>query len=128
MNKKPFILHKLNSLKNIAMQSCYVIMEKTKIHIGIINIIRFLIVLMEGVHMNKYIGFSSIIIGILNLYFSFSMEFNTNLFVVFAVSIIGILLSVLALTKFKTKLLGIIGLILNAWPIVYFMLLCLIVG
>ena len=78
--------------------------------------------------MNKYIGFSSIIIGILNLYFSFSMEFNTNLFVVFAVSIIGILLSVLALTKFKTKLLGIIGLILNAWPIVYFMLLCLIVG
>lgn len=78
--------------------------------------------------MNKYIGFSSIIIGILNLYFSFSMEFNTNLFVMFAVSIIGILLSVLALTKFKTKLLGIIGLILNAWPIVYFMLLCLIVG
>ena len=56
------------------------------------------------------------------------MEFNTNLFVMFAVSIIGILLSVLALTKFKTKLLGIIGLILNAWPIVYFMLLCLIVG
>lgn len=78
--------------------------------------------------MNKYIGFSSIIIGILNLYFSFSMEFNTNLFVMFAVSIIGILLSVLALTKFKTKLLGIIGLILNAWPIVYFMLLCLVVG
>lgn len=78
--------------------------------------------------MNKYIGFSTIIIGILNLYFSFSMEFNTNLFVMFAVSIIGILLSVLALTKFKTKLLGIIGLILNAWPIVYFMLLCLIVG
>ena len=103
-------------------------MEKTKIHIGIINIIMFLIVLMEGVHMNKYIGFSSIIIGILNLYFSFSMEFNTNLFVMFAVSIIGILLSVLALTKFKTKLLGIIGLILNAWPIVYFMLLCLVVG
>lgn len=78
--------------------------------------------------MNKYIGFSTIIIGILNLYFSFSMEFNTNLFVMFAVSIIGILLSVLALTKFKTKLLGVIGLVLNVWPIVYFMLLCLIVG
>ena len=78
--------------------------------------------------MNKYIGFSSIIIGILNLYFSFSMEFNTNLFVMFAVSIIGILLSVLALTKFKTKLLGVIGLVLNVWPIVYFMLLCLVVG
>ena len=90
--------------------------------------------------MKKYLSFIAIILGIFaNLAF-FSSEFNTliisvmpmfeTLIPIFIIETIGVILAILALTKFKennNKIITIIGLVLNLIPIVsYFPTLILI--
>ena len=90
--------------------------------------------------MKKYLSFIAIILGIFaNLVFS-SSEFNAlmvsvlpmfeTLIPIFVVEAIGVILAILALTKFKednNKILSIIGLVLNVIPILsYFQTLLLI--
>ena len=83
--------------------------------------------------MKKYLSFIAIILGIFaNLAF-FSSEFNAliisvmpmfeTLIPIFIIEAIGIILAILALTKFKennNKIITIIGLVLNLIPIVYY--------
>ena len=83
--------------------------------------------------MKKYLSFIAIILGIFaNLAF-FSSEFNTliisvmpmfeTLIPIFVIEAIGVILAILALTKFKennNKIITIIGLVLNLIPIVYY--------
>ena len=81
--------------------------------------------------MKKYLSFIAIILGIfVNLVF-FSSEFNAlmlsimpvfeTLIPVFVIEAIGIILAILALTKYKednNKILAIIGLVLNLIPVI----------
>ena len=83
--------------------------------------------------MKKYLSFIAIILGIFaNLAF-FSSEFNAliisvmpmfeTLIPIFVIEAIGVILAILALTKFKennNKIITIIGLVLNLIPIVYY--------
>lgn len=83
--------------------------------------------------MKKYLSFIAIILGIFaNLVF-FSSEFNAliisvmpmfeTLIPIFVIEAIGVILTILALTKFKennNKIITIIGLVLNLIPIVYY--------
>ena len=83
--------------------------------------------------MKKYLSFIAIILGIFaNLVF-FSSEFNAliisvmpmfeTLIPIFVIEAIGVILAILALTKFKennNKIITIIGLVLNLIPIVYY--------
>ena len=83
--------------------------------------------------MKKYLSFIAIILGVFaNLAF-FSSEFNAliisvmpmfeTLIPIFIIEAIGVILAILALTKFKennNKILTIIGLVLNIIPIVYY--------
>ena len=83
--------------------------------------------------MKKYLSFIAIILGIFaNLAF-FSSEFNAliisvmpmfeTLIPIFVIEAIGVILAILALTKFKennNKIINIIGLVLNIIPLVYY--------
>ena len=83
--------------------------------------------------MKKYLSFIASILGIFaNLVF-FSSEFNAliisvmpmfeTLIPIFVIEAIGVILTILALTKFKennNKIITIIGLVLNLIPIVYY--------
>ncbi|MBQ8998454.1 MAG: hypothetical protein IJ086_07190 [Clostridium sp.] len=84
--------------------------------------------------MKKYLTFISIILGIfVNLAF-FSSDFNSllvsampvfeTLIPIFIIEAIGVILGILALTKYKkdnNKILTIIGLVLNIIPIVSYL-------
>lgn len=89
--------------------------------------------------MKKYIGFVGILIGIFanigifgTIYSFFDLgngiinDIFNNMLLMFGIEIIGILLSVFALLKYKEKILSSIGIILNAIPFIY--CLILIVG
>lgn len=74
--------------------------------------------------MNKYIvGIIGIFIGLLSNIYTFFFVSSVNLMVVSLISILGLIVSILTLVKFKEKILSIIGIILNLIPLVYFLIL-----
>ena len=80
--------------------------------------------------MNKFIGVIGIIIGIIvNIYaFYFNGLYEMSIFFIFLIEILGLLISLLALLKFKEKIFSSIGIILNIIPFVYFLILIIAIG
>lgn len=80
--------------------------------------------------MNKFIGVIGIIIGIIiNIYaFYFNSLYEMSIFFIFLIEILGLLISLLALLKFKEKIFSSIGIILNIIPFVYFLILIIAIG
>lgn len=85
--------------------------------------------------MKKNIGIIGILIGIFAFMYTFSnlpfqVEFigNIDISIMILVEIIGIVVSVFALIKYKTKIISFIGILLNTICIVYVVLTFLLLG
>lgn len=82
--------------------------------------------------MMKYTGIISIILGLITNLIMFNSTLGSfDLIPVLSTAFIGLVIAIVSLTKFKQynkKAISIIGLILNALPLVYFGLLCLAFG
>ena len=76
--------------------------------------------------MKKYLSFISIILGLFYnlIFFNYGVTlFLESVMPILAIGLIGLIFTILALTKYKKdnkKIFSIIGLILNILPIVYF--------
>jgi hypothetical protein len=80
----------------------------------------------------KYTGIISIILGLITNLIIFNSTLGSfDLIPVLSTSIIGVVIAIVSLTKFKQynkKAVSIIGLIISAIPLLYFGLLCLAFG
>lgn len=82
--------------------------------------------------MMKYTGIISIILGLITNLIIFNSTLGSfDLIPVLSTAIIGVVIAIVSLTKFKQynkKAVSIIGLIISAIPLLYFGLLCLAFG
>lgn len=82
--------------------------------------------------MMKYTGIISIILGLVTNLIMFNSTLGSfDLIPVLSTAIIGVVIAIVSLTKFKQynkKAVSIIGLIISAIPLLYFGLLCLAFG
>ena len=80
----------------------------------------------------KYTGIISIILGLITNLIIFNSTLGSfDLIPVLSTAIIGVVIAIVSLTKFKQynkKAVSIIGLIISAIPLLYFGLLCLAFG
>lgn len=75
--------------------------------------------------MNKYIGIIGIVLGILLNIYMFLFE-GVNIIAIALIGILGLIISILTLVKYKEKILSSIGIILNIIPLGYLTILLLV--
>lgn len=80
--------------------------------------------------MKKYIGIISLFTGIIaNIYtFFYNNNFNIDIKFILVSELIGILISIFTLVKYKERIISSIGFLLNLIPLVYVIFLYFAIG
>ncbi|ELC8346066.1 TPA: hypothetical protein I9Z65_003412 [Clostridium perfringens] len=77
--------------------------------------------------MNKYIGIIGILLGVLLNIYMFLFD-GVNIIAIYLIGLLGLIISILTLVKYKEKILSCIGIILNIIPIGYLTILFIGIG